>query len=131
MSGCCGNAVHFPISAFQNDHVIMNRLSRIHFICVFRQLGSVIHNFHHAEGNRIFKPALLFFVWRDLIFSTFRITQYTSELYRGAIQRYCIVQSMSSDDGRCHDNARCESMWNCMKEELFYVRRNPEEMTVD
>ena len=37
---------------------------------------------------------------------------------------------MNSDGGRCHDNARCESMWARLKEELFYGRYNPENMTV-
>ena len=69
--------------------------------------------------------------FRGAILHSDRGTQYTSELYRGAIQRYGIVQSMNSDGGRCHDNARCESIWARMKEELFYGRRNPEEMTVD
>ena len=31
---------------------------------------------------------------------------------------------MNSDGGRCHDNARCESMWARMKSELFYNRLN-------
>ena len=30
--------------------------------------------------------------------------------------RYGIVQSMNSAGGRCHDNARCESMWARMKD---------------
>ena len=29
---------------------------------------------------------------------------------------------MNSDGGRCHDNARCESMWARLKDELFYSR---------
>ena len=37
--------------------------------------------------------------------------QYTSDLYRRAITRYGIRQSMNRVGGRCHDNARCESMW--------------------
>ena len=37
---------------------------------------------------------------------------------------------MNSDGGRCHDNARCESMWARMKEELFYDRYDTEKMTV-
>ena len=49
-----------------------------------------------------------------------RGSQYTSELYREAIKKYGIIQSMNSAGGRCHDNARCESMWARMKEELFY-----------
>ena len=48
-----------------------------------------------------------------------RGSQYTSEKYRTAISKYHIQQSMNSAGGRCHDNARCESMWARMKEELF------------
>ena len=33
-----------------------------------------------------------------------------------------IRQSMNSAGGRCHDNARCESMWARMKSELLYDR---------
>ena len=69
--------------------------------------------------------------FRGAILHSDRGSQYTSELYRDAIQKYGIIQSMNSDGGRCHDNARCESMWARMKEELFYGRRNPEEMTVE
>lgn len=33
---------------------------------------------------------------------------------------------------RCHDNARCESMWARMKEELFYSRnRKSEDYTIE
>ena len=59
---------------------------------------------------------------RGAIIHSDRGTQYTSELYREAIKKYDINQSMNSDGGRCHDNARCESMWARMKEELFYSR---------
>ena len=38
---------------------------------------------------------------------------------------------MNSAGGRCHDNARCESMWARMKEELLYGRYDTEKMTVD
>ena len=58
-------------------------------------------------------------------------TQYTSELYRKSIYRYGIVQSMNSAGGRCHDNARCESMWARFKEELLYGRYDPTSMTVE
>ena len=51
-----------------------------------------------------------------------RGSQYTSAAYRAVIQKYGIVQSMNSAGGRCHDNARCESIWARMKEELFYHR---------
>ena len=51
-----------------------------------------------------------------------RGSQYTSEKYREALKHAGFVQSMNSAGGRCHDNARCESMWARMKEELFYSR---------
>ena len=40
-----------------------------------------------------------------------------------------MVRSMNSDGGRCHDNARCESMWTCMKSELFYGRYDTKKFT--
>ena len=61
-----------------------------------------------------------------------RGSQYTSELYRAALRDNQIIQSMNSAGGRCHDNARCESMWARMKEELFYSRnRKTEHYTKD
>ena len=59
---------------------------------------------------------------RGAIVHSDRGSQYTSAAYRAAIQKYGIVQSMNSAVGRCHDNARCESIWARMKEELFYNR---------
>lgn len=59
---------------------------------------------------------------RGAIVHSDRGSQYTSAAYRAAIQKYGIVQSMNSAGGRCHDNARCESIWARMKEELFYNR---------
>ena len=56
-----------------------------------------------------------------------RGSQYTSAAYRAAIQKYGIVQSMNSAGGRCHDNARRESMWARMKEEIFYSRNDKPE----
>ena len=60
-----------------------------------------------------------------------RGTQYTSELYRKTIHKYGILQSMNSAGGRCHDNARCESMWARFKEELLYGRYDTAKMTVE
>lgn len=60
-----------------------------------------------------------------------RGTQYTSELYRTTLAKYGIVQSMNSAGGRCHDNAKCESMWARLKSELLYDRVNTENLTVD
>ncbi len=59
-----------------------------------------------------------------------RGSQYTSAVYRTEISRCGVVQSMNSDGGRCHDNARCESMWARMKEELLYGRYNAKMMTI-
>ena len=56
-----------------------------------------------------------------------RGSQYTSEEYRKTVQRCGIIQSMNSAGGRCHDNARCESMWARMKEEVFYSRNDRSE----
>ena len=47
---------------------------------------------------------------------------YQDKLYRDKINELGIIQSMNSDGGRCHDNARCESMWARLKDELFYSR---------
>ena len=65
---------------------------------------------------------------RGAIIHPDRGTQYTSETYRRAVAKYGIIQSMNSAGGRCHGNARCESMWGRMKEELLYGRCNTEEM---
>ena len=68
---------------------------------------------------------------RGSILHSDRGTQYTSELYRKAIKKYGIKQSMNSAGGRCHDNARCESMWARFKEELLYGRYDTSKMRVD
>ena len=68
---------------------------------------------------------------RGVIIHSDRGAQYTSQEYRAAIGRYGILQSMNSAGGRCHDNARCESMWARMKVELLYGRYNTEKMTID
>lgn len=61
-----------------------------------------------------------------------RGSQYTSEKYRLAIAESGLLQSMNSAGGRCHDNARCESFWARMKEELFYSRnRKSENYTIE
>ena len=57
---------------------------------------------------------------RGAVLHSDRGTQYTSELYRKAINKYGILQSMNSAGGRCHDNARCESMWARFKEDGRY-----------
>lgn len=68
---------------------------------------------------------------RGAVIHSDRGSQYTSETYRMAVAKYGIFQSMNSAGGRCHDNARCESMWARMKEELIYERHDTERMTVE
>ena len=69
---------------------------------------------------------------RGAIIHSDRGTQYTSEIYRNAIKKYGIIQSMNSAGGRCHDNARCESRMQNTKENVCRTnntqnlyRRNP------
>lgn len=60
-----------------------------------------------------------------------RGSQYTSREFREAIAKYGIRQSMNRAGGRCHDNARCESMWARLKTELLYDRYDTEKMTTE
>ncbi len=48
-----------------------------------------------------------------------RGSQYTSEKFRELLKSYNLVQSMNSASGRCHDNAKCESMWGRAKSEIL------------
>ena len=68
---------------------------------------------------------------RGAVIHSDRGSQYTSQIYRDAICKYGIKQSMNSAGGRCHDNARCESMWARLKSELLYDRYDTEKMTTD
>lgn len=68
---------------------------------------------------------------RGAIVHSDRGSQYTSALYRETVVRCGIRQSMNSAGGRCHDNARCESMWARMKTELLYDRYDTEKLTVE
>ncbi|MGL4666555.1 MAG: IS3 family transposase [Saezia sp.] len=48
-----------------------------------------------------------------------RGSQYTSEAFRATLAGLGMVQSMNSAAGRCHDNAKCESMWARGKQEIM------------
>jgi transposase InsO family protein len=67
---------------------------------------------------------------RGAIVHSDRGSQYTSGEYRRAVGKYGIVQSMNGAGGRCHDNAKCESLWARFKEELLYGRYNTATMTM-
>ena len=68
-------------------------------------------------------------IWNKAIVHSDRGSQYTSEMYRDFVEKTGVIQSMNSAAGRCHDNAKCESMWGRFKEELLYGRYNTERMT--
>lgn len=68
---------------------------------------------------------------RGSILHSDRGAQYTSAAYRTVIARYHLRQSMNSAGGRCHDNARCESMWARMKSELLYERYDTEKLSTE
>jgi transposase InsO family protein len=68
---------------------------------------------------------------RGAIAHSDRGSQYTSEAYRKAIKKFGLIQSMNSAGGRCHDNAKCESLWARFKEELLYGRYKTEKMTMN
>ncbi len=68
---------------------------------------------------------------RGAISHSDRGSQYTSLEYRAALERFGIRQSMNSAGGRCHDNAKCESLWGRFKEELLYGRYKTETMPMD
>jgi len=57
---------------------------------------------------------------RGAICHSDRGSQYTSSLFRETLGKFGITQSMNSAGGRCHDNAKCESMWGRFKEEKLY-----------
>lgn len=50
-----------------------------------------------------------------------RGSQYTSYKFKEFCKENDIIQSMNSAGGRCHDNAKCESMWGRMKVEIFSI----------
>ena len=67
---------------------------------------------------------------RGAIIHSDRGSQYTSHDYRRAVKVYGIKQSMNSPAGKCHDNAKCESLWGRFKEELLYNRYDTKKMSM-
>jgi transposase InsO family protein len=68
---------------------------------------------------------------RGVILHSDRGSQYTSEAFREAIAKYGINQSMNSAGGRCHDNAKCESMWARFKAEKIYGKIDTAKMPME
>ena len=63
---------------------------------------------HTLENARKTYPDI-----KGCIIHSDRGSRYTSTEYWTVIQKYGIIQSMNSAGGRCHDNARCESIVCC------------------
>ena len=82
-------------------------------------------------GRALENAALAYPALKGAVLHSGRGPQYTSGTCRRSIVKYGILQSMNRAGGRCHDNARCESMWARMKEELLYGRHETEKMTVE
>jgi transposase InsO family protein len=78
----------------------------------------------HAElpKNSIESAVLMNPEMKGAIIHSDRGSQYTSELFRETLSKFGIIQSMNSAGGRCHDNAKCESMWARFKEEKIYKK---------
>jgi len=68
---------------------------------------------------------------RGAISHSDRGSQYTSAEYRAELEKFGIRQSMNSAGGRCHDNAKAESLWGRFKEELIYGRYKTETMPME
>ena len=69
---------------------------------------------------RTLRQAMGLYNAKGVILHSDRGSQYTSEEFRVCVKDLGVVQSMNSAGGRCHDNAKCESMWARFKEELIY-----------
>jgi transposase InsO family protein len=65
------------------------------------------------------------------VFHTDRGSQYTSIEFRACLPGFGVIQSMNSDGGRCHDNAKCESMWARFKTEAIYGRIDTSKMSME
>lgn len=65
------------------------------------------------------------------VFHTDRGSQYTSAEFRDCLRQVGVIQSMNSDGGRCHDNAKCESMWARFKTESIYGRHDTSKMPME
>jgi len=66
----------------------------------------------------------------EVIFHTDRGSQYTSYEFRRILGQTNVLQSMNSAAGRCHDNAKMESVWGRFKEELIY-QINTKDMSME
>jgi transposase InsO family protein len=68
---------------------------------------------------------------KGVILHSDRGSQYTSGEFRECIKGLGVQQSMNSAGGRCHDNAKCESMWARFKEALIYGKLDNAKMSME
>jgi transposase InsO family protein len=66
------------------------------------------------------KQAMMRYGVKGVILHSDRGSQYTSYDFKACCKELGIIQSMNSAGGRCHDNAKCESMWGRAKVEKFH-----------
>jgi transposase InsO family protein len=66
-----------------------------------------------------YKSAIGTYDLRGAVSHSDRGSQYTGEEFRAMLAKYGIIQSMNGAAGRCHDNAKCESMWARGKWEIM------------
>jgi transposase InsO family protein len=66
-----------------------------------------------------FRNASLHYDLTGAISHSDRGSQYTSVDFRELLAQNGIIQSMNSAAGRCHDNAKCESIWARAKSEIM------------
>lgn len=83
-------------------------------------VGMAMANNMRAElCVRAFENACKGYGYREMLLHSDRGSQFTSSVFRQALQRYDAVQSMSGT-GLCYDNARMESFFATLKKELIY-----------
>lgn len=82
----------------------------------------VIESLTMVANNEMIKGA---------IFHSDRGSQYTSQEFRAYARKLEINQSMSFSGASCYGNAKCESMWARMKEELIYGRYKTTQMSME
>jgi len=84
--------------------------------CLWTSLGD---NMKAELCVETFELAAKTYDLRGAVSHSGRGSQYTSEEFRVMLTKYGIIQSMNGAAGRCHDNAKCESLWGRGKSEIM------------
>jgi len=95
-------------------------------------MGLCMDNHMRAElCVRTLRQAMGLHKAKGVILHSDRGSQYTSGEFRECVKGFGVIQSMNSAGGRCHDNAKCESMWARFKEELIYGKIDTAKMSME